>query len=113
MIVYQQVKTKFLSDVHDRVIEDVVSAAFLETTGRYAPDAEVRAWRESLTQMAHVLVDPEIPADVGVGIEFGIPQSNKRIDFMLSGMSDEREPRISAIISGNVAALLSTAPVSG
>ncbi|MGO4550482.1 DNA/RNA helicase domain-containing protein [Lysobacter sp. 2RAF19] len=94
MIVYQQVKSSFLSDVTDRVIEDVVSDAYLQKTGRYAPDSEVRSWRESLTQMAHVLMDKDIPDNIGVGIEFGIPQSSKRIDFILSGKSETNDPKL-------------------
>jgi hypothetical protein len=36
-----------------------------------------------------VLGDPEIPEDAGVGIEFQIPQTAKRIDVLLSGRNDE------------------------
>ena len=35
--------------------------------------------------MARVISDPEIPDDTGVSIECQIPQTNKRIDFILSG----------------------------
>jgi uncharacterized protein len=48
---------------------------------------EVRSWRESLERMASVLEDPEIPNDVGVGVEYQVPQTSKRIDFLLSGKS--------------------------
>lgn len=35
--------------------------------------------------MARVLRDSEIPDDFGIGVEFGIPQTSKRVDFILSG----------------------------
>jgi uncharacterized protein len=94
VIVYQSTKSSFLSDTDNRNIEDVVAAAYLSRTGRYAPHAEIRSWRESLTQMAKVLRDDGIPESIGVGIEFGIPQSSKRIDFILSGRSGEQTPQL-------------------
>jgi DUF2075 family protein len=47
--------------------------------------AEVRSWKESLLAVAKVVNDATIPDDCGVGIEYGIPQTSKRIDFLLSG----------------------------
>ena len=94
MIVYQSTKRGFLADSDDRNIEDVVAKAYLDRTQRYAPEGEFRAWRESLKHMAKVLRDDDIPADTGVGIEFGIPQSQKRVDFILSGFSHDGSPRM-------------------
>ncbi|RYI06263.1 MAG: DUF2075 domain-containing protein, partial [Acetobacteraceae bacterium] len=94
MIVYQATKSKFLHDCDHDQIEDVVSARYVMKTGRYAPDPEFRAWRNSLTAMARVLRDTDIPDDVGVGIEFGVPQTAKRVDFILSGMGGDGTPQI-------------------
>lgn len=94
MIVYQKTRTHFLEDVTDRVIEDIVAAKYLERTGRYATHSEYRSWQQSLGQMANVLRDNELPDDMGVGIEFGIPQTSKRIDFLLSGRSDDDVPHV-------------------
>lgn len=88
MIVYQASKTKFLDDHDNRDIEHVIATKYLERTGRYAPDAEYRAWKNSLGEMAKVLRDPGIPDDAGVGVEFGIPQTSKRIDFIISGRTE-------------------------
>lgn len=94
MIVYQQTKSRFLEDVTDRVIEDIVATRYLDATGRYASDGEYRSWQNSLGQMANVLRDKDLPDDMGVGIEFGIPQTSKRIDFLLSGRSDDGVPHV-------------------
>jgi uncharacterized protein len=40
--------------------------------------------------VAKVLNDDGIPADCGVAIEYGIPQTSKRIDFILSGANTEQ-----------------------
>ena len=85
MIVYQATKKKFLHDCDHDQIEDLVEAAYVQKAGRYASRGEFRSWRNSLTAMARVLRDAEIPDDIGVGVEFGIPQTSKRIDVILSG----------------------------
>ncbi|MBS0199199.1 MAG: DUF2075 domain-containing protein [Proteobacteria bacterium] len=94
MIVYQSDKIGFLDDVYERNIEDVVAAKYLKNTGSYVPVPVTRSWRESLTHMAKVLRDPEIPDDIGVGIEYGIPSSAKRIDFILSGLDNDKRPHL-------------------
>ncbi|CAN5203073.1 DUF2075 domain-containing protein [soil metagenome] len=94
MLIYQSTKDGFLADNRDRMIEDVVSQSFLNRTGRYASDGEYRAWQGSLPYMAKVLHDPQVPGDVGVAIEYGIPQSGKRIDFLISGMAEGLTPNL-------------------
>lgn len=94
MIVYHGTKDKFLTDYNDNAIEDVIATSFLQRTGRYAPQTEMRAWKSSLGEMAKILYDKDIANDVGVGVEFGIPQTSKRIDFILSGASEDGNPRL-------------------
>ncbi|MEN1942059.1 DUF2075 domain-containing protein [Luteimonas sp. MJ174] len=94
MIVYQASKSEFVQDTDDLGIEYRIAQAYLQRSGRYAPDAEMRAWRHSLRHMADVLRDEGIPVDAGVAVEFGIPQTSKRIDFLLSGRDADDSPRV-------------------
>ncbi|TBV74218.1 DUF2075 domain-containing protein [Pseudoxanthomonas winnipegensis] len=94
MIVYQATKRTFLHDTDHAQIEDVVERAFVQRAGRYASDSEFRSWRHSLAAMARVLRDSEIPDDIGIGVEFGIPQTSKRIDFIVSGKTDDGTPHL-------------------
>jgi DUF2075 family protein len=94
VIVYQATKHKFLDDNDNRNIEDVINAAYVQKTGRYATDAEFKSWAASLREMSRVLRDPQIPDDIGVGVEFGIPQTAKRIDFILSGIDETGTPHV-------------------
>ena len=94
MIVYQSTRQRFLEDNDRHAIEDLIAAEYLRKTGRYAPDGEYRAWRQSLMQMADVLADDEMPASMGVGVEVGIPQTAKRIDFVLSGTTNGGDARV-------------------
>ena len=85
MIIYQSDKSGFMDDAFKRDIEEVVLTAFKARTGRTVARNEIRSWKESLLAVAKVLNDESIPGDCGVAIEYGIPQTAKRIDFMLSG----------------------------
>lgn len=90
VIVYQKNKAGFLDDAFKRDIEAVILAEFTLRTGKKVAAAEIRSWKESLMSVAKVLNDENIPDDSGVAIEYNIPQTGKRIDFMLSGKNEER-----------------------
>ncbi len=85
MIVYQADKKQFLKDNDDKEIDEVIRHRYQTQTGRKVPQAEIRSWRESLGFMAKVLRDDDIPSDMGVAVEYHIPQSSKRIDVTLTG----------------------------
>lgn len=94
MIVYQSTKAKFLTDVHSKDIEEVILAAYKERTGSKVAPAEIKSWKASLTEVAKVLYPDAIPGDCGVAIEYGIPQTSKRIDFLLSGLTKDRKDEL-------------------
>lgn len=85
MIVYQASKSQFLHHALCEDIEDIVSRQFHSVMGHGVAQAELQAWKHSLLEMAKVLQDEEIPAEAGVAIEYQLPQSSKRIDFMITG----------------------------
>ncbi len=94
MIVYDGIKTDFLTSCENDSIAIKIEENILNKLGRHTPHAEFRSWENSLTYMYKVLNDPEIPADAGVAIEFNIPQTSKRVDFMISGYSNDDEPEM-------------------
>jgi len=93
MIVYHSDKSGFMRDVETGDIDGIILQNFRKVRGFGVGDSEVRSWRESLTQMHLVLVDEGIPADSGVSVELQIPQTAKRIDFILSGQDELRADR--------------------
>ena len=44
--------------------------------------------------MAKVLQDEEIPDDAGIAIEYQIPHSSQRIDFMITGEDGTGTPKV-------------------
>ena len=85
MIVYSETKDQFRADIFENRIEDVILELFKTKLRRSVGKSEVRAWKSSLQFMDRILEDDEIPSDAKVGIEYNLPQSSKRIDFILSG----------------------------
>lgn len=85
MIVYSATKTKFKADVMTNDIGNIIYDAFQSVTGRSTSKSEIDSWINSLAFMDRVLADDEIPHDAGVSIEYHLPQSSKRIDFILTG----------------------------
>ncbi len=85
MIVYLETKNKFRDDVLSNRIEEKVLEEFKRSSGHAVGEAEIRSWKNSLPFMSLLLEDPDIPDDTGVAIEFTIPNTAKRIDFILTG----------------------------
>ena len=44
--------------------------------------------------MYKVLNDNAIPSDSGVAIEYNIPQTSKRVDFIISGYGEKQNPNV-------------------
>jgi len=89
LIIYQTDKQQFLDDVFKHDIEAIVLASFRNRTGRSVSKEEIRSWASSLNYMGKVLNDDAIPNDCGVAIEYMIPQTAKRVDFLLTGKNHE------------------------
>lgn len=86
MIIYQALKEKFLKDAQTRDIESVIQLEYTRRTGGKVSPQEINSWRESLGQMAKVMTDSDIPSDAGVAIEYKIPLTSKRVDFIVTGL---------------------------
>jgi len=85
MIVYSETKKTFIDDVISNRIEDRVLRDFEQKLGHSTSKSEIRSWKNSLMYMNNILLDPEIPADAGIHIEYRIPQTSKRIDLVITG----------------------------
>jgi len=84
MLVYEGIKTDFLNDVLTDTIADKISEKYKPFFGKSGV-SQVRSWRNSMEYMYKVLNDTQIPDNSGIAIEFNIPSTSKRVDFILSG----------------------------
>jgi uncharacterized protein len=96
MIVYQESKSTFMSHVRESKIDYIIHQQFQQRLGRRTSKGEVESWKNSMQYMRNVLDDAEIPADAKVSIECQVPNTSKRIDFIITGQDDQR--RDSAVI---------------
>lgn len=91
MIVYQSDKAKFIADVNSFRIEETIHDQFQEKIGHKVSANEARSWGNSLRFMRDILIDNEIPSNCGVAIEFQIPSTSRRVDFILSGLDQDKK----------------------
>ncbi|MES9827410.1 MAG: DNA/RNA helicase domain-containing protein [Candidatus Thiodiazotropha sp.] len=85
MIVYSATKSEFNSDVITNAIADKILNKFQEKLGRTTTKQEIDSWKNSMMYMNNILSDNDIPSNAGVSIEYKIPQTSNRIDFILTG----------------------------
>lgn len=85
MIIYSGNKSEFMNEIVEDSLAYKIRDAILEKMHRKTSDAEFRSWVNSLEYMYKVLNDHDIPEDSGVAIEYNLPNTSKRIDFLVSG----------------------------
>jgi len=91
MIVYSKTKNAFLLDVLSNDIENIMAGHMKQAANRKVAARELESFRNSLSYMDRILQDQEIPGDCGIAIEYHIPQTSKRVDFIISGANESKE----------------------
>lgn len=84
MIIYESTKEQFVGDVVNELLIERLYNSYQKKIGRTSK-AEIRSWENSLQKMSNVMQDDEIPNDASVAIEFNIPNTSKRVDFLIAG----------------------------
>ncbi|MDM7483349.1 MAG: hypothetical protein P3W96_015290 [Halomonas sp.] len=91
MLVYKSTKQQFIDAVRANAISDIIESEVLRKLNRNSPRSEIQAWEYSLRFMMSALLDDDIPASAGVAIEYNIPLTNRRVDFILTGKNHQRD----------------------
>jgi len=91
VIVYSSTKSEFRQDVRSNLIEVLILEAYKRNLGHSTSKSEIDSWKNSMMYMSNVLEDKAIPDNTGVAIEYRVPQTSKRIDFILTGTNDENK----------------------
>ena len=97
MLVYTGLKSDFMRDIEEDTIASKIENKILEKLGHRTAQSEFRSWENSLKNMFIVMSDEQIPSDSGVAIEYNIPQTAKRVDFIISGYDKQERPSIVVI----------------
>lgn len=96
MIVYQENKREFLHDVRLDLIEEKIEKRVKEVLHKNTARNEYVSWMNSMQYMYKVMEDKRIPDNSKIAIEYRIPNSNKRVDFIISG--EDEFSRESAVV---------------
>lgn len=92
MIVYDGLKSDFMRSVEGGLIAKEIEQNILDKLGFHTTANEFMSWENSMLRMYMIMNDSEIPSDAGVAIEYNVPQTAKRIDFMISGYGADNKP---------------------
>lgn len=94
MIIYRSTKQGFQNDIDKGQIDLIIRSSFSEKLHKKVAEKEVDSWWNSLQFMYSILNDKEIPHNTGVAIECQIPQTSKRIDFIISGKDEHKKENV-------------------
>ena len=91
MIIYHKTKEDFSNDVLTNEIDKIITQQIKLKTGKNTGASEINSFKNSLSFMDRVLHDKDIPEDCSISIEYHIPQTAKRVDFIIAGSDGLRE----------------------
>ena len=94
MLAYCSTLGQFIGDVATGNIAQIIESTFRETFGRGTSPAEIRSWQNSLLALCNVLNHPMFPETTGVGVEFQLPKTSKRIDVLLTGFNSKAQREV-------------------
>lgn len=97
MIVYSGTKDGFMNDMVEDAIQEKVADLLYDTMHVRVSPQEYKSWNNSLHAMFKTLAVNTIPDSAGIAIEYNIPLSAKRVDFMISGYDSSKRPSIVVI----------------
>lgn len=88
MIIYNSMVKGFKEDIFNgsliEKLDDLVTTNYQRSSA-----SEINSWRNSLMYMNTIISNAHIPDDSGIAIEYMIPSTSKRIDFIISGYNED------------------------
>jgi len=94
MIIYENIKKGFLNDVESGEYVNKVKFAMENKMHRHSGQPEVNSWMNSLRAMSNIIQDKNIPEDVGIAIEYNIPNTSNRVDFIITGYDSKNKEEL-------------------
>lgn len=94
MIVYNDIKRQFVNDVTDNSIADKILDAIKLKGLNAGNEKEYSSWKNSMQFMRDIVDDSEIDDEVRICIEYNIPLTSKRVDFIIAGADNTGQDNI-------------------
>ncbi|MFQ6584659.1 DNA/RNA helicase domain-containing protein [Priestia megaterium] len=86
MIIYVSNAIEFRNAVDANEITTNIEKAFKEKTGLYPGSSEKTSWNNSMQFMERIIRNSGVADDCGIFIEFNIPNTRMRVDFIVAGL---------------------------
>ncbi len=93
MIVYRASKLEFMEHVENDKISLEIDKKYKEKIGK-SNYREFKSWDNSMQYMYKALNSHNIPDNCGVAIEYRIPSTSRRIDFIITGLDENDKEHI-------------------
>lgn len=91
MIIYNKSLKDFKTDVTFNMMQSILLKTLREKGLSGGSASEINSWNNSLHFMKDVLDDSYFDNECQVAIEYNIPQTSKRVDFMIMGNNNEED----------------------
>lgn len=93
MIVFSGNVKSFIHKFECGVLIDEIEQVVYEKLNRRVGISELQSWNNSMSYMNNVL-SKEVSQEAGVAIEFNIPNTSKRIDFLILGEDENKKENV-------------------
>ncbi|MCM3134077.1 DUF2075 domain-containing protein [Paenibacillus polysaccharolyticus] len=90
MIIYSSNALAFRESVDNNQITLQIEEAYIKGMGKRPNKGEVRAWNNSMQFMEKIIRNSKVADDCGILIEYNIPSTSKRIDFIIAGQDEQK-----------------------
>lgn len=97
MIIYTNKIQNFSNDVFNGVIANKLEELFVKYNIGRESRSEYNSWVSSLEVMSSVLDHTNIDKNIQVAIEYQIPLTSRRVDFLIAGLDNDDKEKIVAI----------------
>jgi DUF2075 family protein len=94
MIIYNNTIKEFNNDVLRGMISEKIVMLFEKHGFGAKSEAERRSWDQSLLFVSNILRDSRFDQEINIAIETLIPNTNKRIDLLLSGLDEKNNSQL-------------------
>ena len=94
MIIYKDSVANFHNDVFKGVIANKLEELFVKFNIGKESQGEYRSWNNSLEVVSSALKYSNVNEDLKVAIEYQIPLTSKRVDFLLRGYDDSNKENV-------------------
>ena len=94
MILYSSKVNDFINDINNNKISYILENLKQKELCEGTTSSEKQSWKNSLKYMSEILQQTSIPKDCTVVLEYNLPMTSSRIDFMLCGYNCENKKNI-------------------